>query len=80
MLSPEDWNAIRAYTDQVCNREADDIVFQAGRVRRMPGDDVIIMLTATQVDLEPDPEDIPPDYVVNRPTPIKWEGDVNVTN
>jgi hypothetical protein len=53
MLSPGDWNAIRAYTDQVCNREADDIVFQAGRVRRMPGDDVIIMLKATQVDLEP---------------------------
>lgn len=72
MLSNEDWNAIRAYVNQVCNREGDDIIFQAGRVRRMPGGDVVIHLSAINVDLEPDPEDIPPDWVMNRPAPIKW--------
>lgn len=77
MLSNEDWNAIRAYTDQVCNRESDDIVFAGGRVRRMPGGSVAIVLEAMQVDLEPHPEDIPPDYVVNRPKPINWEETAN---
>lgn len=77
MLSDGDWNAIRAYTDQVCNREADDITFQAGRVRRMPGSDVVIQLNGMNVDLEPHPEDMPPDYVVHRPRTINWEETAN---
>lgn len=53
MITQNDWSRIRGYTDTVCNREADDIVFAGGRVRRMPGDDVIITLKAMELDLEP---------------------------
>jgi len=53
MLNSDDWARIQGYTRQVCSRESDDIVFFGGRVRRMPGNGVAIVLDPMQVNLEP---------------------------
>lgn len=64
MLGNKDWARIRRYTDEVCNRESDDIVFEGGRVNRDPTGEITIRLDCMQVDLEPLPED--------RPSGVGW--------
>lgn len=58
MITNAEWNRIRRYVDQVCNREGDDIIFEGGRVNRDPGG-LNIRLSCLQMDLEPEPADAP---------------------
>lgn len=44
MLSDQAWNRIRAYTSQVVNREADDVIFEEGSVHRDADGGVTIKL------------------------------------
>jgi hypothetical protein len=59
MISDEEWVRIKSYVNRTCNREMDASIFRGGRVDRGRNGDILIILRARELDLEPDPEDEP---------------------